>query len=141
MGAVTPGETLGTLYNIHVGSNKTKQHTHAQRERERETDRQTDAGTAPGDRRCVSPYAGVRQRQCPQSALLGDNECFIRRRCPQSALLGDNVTGGVYRPMWASLSQVSGPVLGTVFLMCEGQFHAPGHARTHIRTHMRTHVR
>ena len=27
MGAVTPGETLGTLYNIHVGSNKTKQHT------------------------------------------------------------------------------------------------------------------
>ena len=24
---VTPGETLGTLYNIHVGSNKTKQHT------------------------------------------------------------------------------------------------------------------
>ena len=26
MGAVTPGETLGTLYNIHVGSNKTKQH-------------------------------------------------------------------------------------------------------------------
>ena len=25
MGAVTPGETLGTLYNIHVGSNKTKQ--------------------------------------------------------------------------------------------------------------------
>jgi len=22
---VTPGETLGTLYNIHVGSNKTKQ--------------------------------------------------------------------------------------------------------------------
>ena len=24
--AVTPGETLGTLYNIHVGSNKTKQH-------------------------------------------------------------------------------------------------------------------
>ena len=25
-GAVTPGETLGTLYNIHVGSNKTKQH-------------------------------------------------------------------------------------------------------------------
>ena len=24
-GAVTPGETLGTLYNIHVGSNKTKQ--------------------------------------------------------------------------------------------------------------------
>jgi hypothetical protein len=23
---VTPGETLGTLYNIHVGSNKTKQH-------------------------------------------------------------------------------------------------------------------
>ena len=22
MGAVTPGETLGTLYNIHVGSNK-----------------------------------------------------------------------------------------------------------------------
>ena len=28
MGAVTPGETLGTLYNIRVGSNKTKQHTH-----------------------------------------------------------------------------------------------------------------
>ena len=27
MGAVAPGETLGTLYNIHVGSNKTKQHT------------------------------------------------------------------------------------------------------------------
>lgn len=27
MSAVTPGETLGTLYNIHVGSNKTKQHT------------------------------------------------------------------------------------------------------------------
>ena len=27
MGAVTPGETLGTLYNIHVGSNKTKQHS------------------------------------------------------------------------------------------------------------------
>ena len=26
MGAVTPGETLGTLYNIHVDSNKTKQH-------------------------------------------------------------------------------------------------------------------
>ena len=26
MGAVIPGETLGTLYNIHVGSNKTKQH-------------------------------------------------------------------------------------------------------------------
>ena len=26
MGAVTPGETLGTLYNIHVGFNKTKQH-------------------------------------------------------------------------------------------------------------------
>jgi hypothetical protein len=26
MGAVTPGETLGTLYNIHVGSDKTKQH-------------------------------------------------------------------------------------------------------------------
>ena len=26
MGVVTPGETLGTLYNIHVGSNKTKQH-------------------------------------------------------------------------------------------------------------------
>ena len=26
MGAVTPGETLGTLYNIRVGSNKTKQH-------------------------------------------------------------------------------------------------------------------
>ena len=25
MDAVTPGETLGTLYNIHVGSNKTKQ--------------------------------------------------------------------------------------------------------------------
>ena len=25
MGAVTPGETLSTLYNIHVGSNKTKQ--------------------------------------------------------------------------------------------------------------------
>ena len=24
---MTPGETLGTLYNIHVGSNKTKQHT------------------------------------------------------------------------------------------------------------------
>ena len=23
---MTPGETLGTLYNIHVGSNKTKQH-------------------------------------------------------------------------------------------------------------------
>jgi len=23
---VTPGETLGTLYNIHVGSNKTKEH-------------------------------------------------------------------------------------------------------------------
>jgi hypothetical protein len=23
---VTPGETLGTLYNIHVGSDKTKQH-------------------------------------------------------------------------------------------------------------------
>ena len=31
MGAVTPGETLGTLYNIHVGSNKTKAtHTHRQ---------------------------------------------------------------------------------------------------------------
>ena len=29
MGAVTPGETLGTLYNIHVGSNKTKQHAHS----------------------------------------------------------------------------------------------------------------
>jgi len=27
MGAVTPGETVGTLYNIHVGSNKTKQHS------------------------------------------------------------------------------------------------------------------
>ena len=27
MGAVTPGETLGTLYNIRVGTNKTKQHT------------------------------------------------------------------------------------------------------------------
>ena len=27
MGAVTPGETLGTLHNIHVGSNKTKHHT------------------------------------------------------------------------------------------------------------------
>ena len=26
MGAVTPGETLGTLYNSHVGTNKTKQH-------------------------------------------------------------------------------------------------------------------
>ena len=26
MGAVTPGETLGPLYNIHVGSNKTKLH-------------------------------------------------------------------------------------------------------------------
>ena len=26
MGAVTPGETLGTLYNIHVGSNKTNLH-------------------------------------------------------------------------------------------------------------------
>ena len=26
MGVVTPGETFGTLYNIHVGSNKTKQH-------------------------------------------------------------------------------------------------------------------
>ena len=26
--AVTPGEPLGTLYNIRVGSNKTKQHTH-----------------------------------------------------------------------------------------------------------------
>ena len=26
MGAVTPGETLGTLYNIRVGTNKTKQH-------------------------------------------------------------------------------------------------------------------
>jgi len=25
---VTPGETLGTLYNIRVGSNETKQHTH-----------------------------------------------------------------------------------------------------------------
>ncbi len=25
MGAVTPGETLGTLYNIRVGTNKTKQ--------------------------------------------------------------------------------------------------------------------
>ena len=49
MGAVTPGETLGTLYNIrvHVGSNqKTKQHTRfrarargrlRERERERET--------------------------------------------------------------------------------------------------------
>ena len=24
---MTPGETLGTLYNIHVGSNKTKQHS------------------------------------------------------------------------------------------------------------------
>ena len=31
MGAVTPGETLGTLYNIHVGSNKTKQHSLAVR--------------------------------------------------------------------------------------------------------------
>ena len=29
MGAVTPGETLGTLYNIHVGSNTTKQHIYA----------------------------------------------------------------------------------------------------------------
>ena len=37
MGAVTPGETLGTLYNIHVGSNKTKQHKR-ERERERERD-------------------------------------------------------------------------------------------------------
>jgi len=44
MGAVTPGETLGTLYNIHVGSNKTKQHTRFRarargrlRERERES--------------------------------------------------------------------------------------------------------
>ena len=40
MGAVTPGETLGTLYNIHVGSNKTKQHSLSdsdpQRERERD---------------------------------------------------------------------------------------------------------
>ena len=27
MGAVTPEETLGTLYNIRVGSNKTKQHS------------------------------------------------------------------------------------------------------------------
>jgi hypothetical protein len=27
MGAVTPGETLGTLYNIGVGTNKPKQHT------------------------------------------------------------------------------------------------------------------
>jgi len=26
MGAVTPGETLGPLHNIHVGSNKTKLH-------------------------------------------------------------------------------------------------------------------
>jgi len=26
MRAVAPGETLGTLYNIRVGSNKTKQH-------------------------------------------------------------------------------------------------------------------
>ena len=25
---MTPGETLGTLYNIRVGSNKTKQHNH-----------------------------------------------------------------------------------------------------------------
>ena len=39
MGAVTPGETLGTLYNIHVGSNKTKQH--AVNEEDSERDRAT----------------------------------------------------------------------------------------------------
>ena len=31
LGAVTPGETLGTLYNSHVGTNKTKQYTKGNR--------------------------------------------------------------------------------------------------------------
>ena len=29
LGAVTPGETLGTLYTSGVGTNKTKQHTNS----------------------------------------------------------------------------------------------------------------
>ena len=32
MGAVTPGETLGTLYTSNVGTNKTKQHGHRDRD-------------------------------------------------------------------------------------------------------------
>ena len=61
MGAVTPGETLGTLYNIHVGSNKTKQHSietveTPERAAEREQGRAPSTEPEPGqgrDRLCV----------------------------------------------------------------------------------------
>ena len=72
MGAVTPGETLGTLYNIHVGSNKTKQlaRSHGcrgaaaaaerltERERERERADSRTHAYAPRIHTCPHAHAG-----------------------------------------------------------------------------------
>ena len=60
MGAVTPGETLGTLYNIHVGSNKTKQHSRGAAPRARRTSPEGRYG--PGGATRAGPRRYARQR-------------------------------------------------------------------------------
>jgi len=71
LGAVTPGETLGTLYTFGVGSNETKQHwhghlpkrerftSHAQRESERERERERERESERARERAVLGTMGA----------------------------------------------------------------------------------